>query len=168
VCIALSGIGGFWIWMKRSYYLPPDQKALSQFEVHRADYIHFAELIRNDSSARYIYTDGGVDIGGVKRRVVPEYRRLIHAIGAQFVIVGEDGSVEFALWGDGCAICSDSYMGVLYDPKGDAAARPAWQQMRVASLASSRLPQENGSVATGLYVLAIEPNWFIYRFEYQE
>ncbi len=82
--------------------------------------------------------------------------------------VSEDGSMEFALWGHGCAICSDSYMGVLYFPKDHTAERAGWVQTVVNSLDDARLPQEHGSVATGLYVVAIEPEWFIYRLEYQE
>jgi len=38
----------------------------------------------------------------------------------------------------------------------------------VTSLDSAKLPQEKGAVASGLYVVPIEPEWFIYRFEYQE
>jgi len=37
----------------------------------------------------------------------------------------------------------------------------------VASLDSAALPQEHGKVASGYYVLPIEPNWFLYRFEYE-
>ncbi len=40
--------------------------------------------------------------------------------------------------------------------------------MMVTSLKDANMPQENGSVASGLYVVPIEPEWFIYRFEYQE
>lgn len=90
-------------------------------------------------------------------------------IGARNVIIGEDGSIEFALWGDGCAICSDSYMGVLYYPKDhkvDSSGERA--QTVVTSLDSAKLPHEKGAVATGLYVVPIEPEWFIYRDEYQE
>jgi hypothetical protein len=38
----------------------------------------------------------------------------------------------------------------------------------VNSLDSATLPKEKGMVATGLYVMPIEPNWFVYRLEYQE
>jgi len=166
--IVLLGIGGFWAYVKLSYYLPPDHQLLHQFQTRRADYIRFVELVKNDPSARYVDGDGGVDIGGVKRREVPEYRQLIRNIGAKFVLISDDGSVEFALWGSGCAICSDSYMGMLYVPLDHEAPRGGWQQIAVASLDSSKLPQENGSVASGLYVVSVEPGWFMYRFEYQE
>jgi len=87
-------------------------------------------------------------------------------IGAQFVDVREDGSVEFALWGSGCAICSDSYMGVRYFPEDhNPRARLAWAPKLVSSLESKRLPQERSSVADGLYVVQLEPEWFLYRLQ---
>jgi hypothetical protein len=168
VGIALLGIGGFWAYVKMLYDLPTGQQVLHQFQTRRADYVRFVELVKSDPSARFVDGDGGVDIGGVKRREVPEYRQLIRNIGARFVIISDDGSVEFALWGSGCAICSDSYMGVRYVPLDHEAPHGGWQQTEVASLDSSKLPQENGSVASGLYVVSVEPKWFIYRFEYQE
>lgn len=90
-------------------------------------------------------------------------------IKAKFVTVREDGSVEFALWGEGGAIMSDSYMGARYVPDYKANSRPAvWTQIVVTSLNSTNLPQENCAVASGLYVVAIEPEWFIYRLEIQD
>jgi hypothetical protein len=101
--------------------------------------------------------------------MVPEYRQLIRKIEAKDVIIGQDGSIEFSLYGFGCAICSDSYMGVRYVPKvrrTDAPVAP--EHTVVTSLDTAKLPQEHGAVATGLYVVPIEPEWFIYRSEYQE
>jgi hypothetical protein len=43
-----------------------------------------------------------------------------------------------------------------------------WTQQVVDSLESAKLPQERESVASGLYVVPIEPDWFIYRLEIQE
>ena len=140
-----------------------------QFESQRAHYIRFVTHLRKDTSATHIGSDGMVNSDGVHGHFVPEYRDLIRKIGAKFVAVREDGSMEFALWGDGGAIMSDSYMGVRYVPKDyKAESRPGWTQKVVASLDGAKLPQEKGSLASGLYVVAIEPEWFIYRFEYQE
>jgi hypothetical protein len=158
----------FWWWLTPHYYLPPDQRVVQQFESNRADYIRFVALLRKDESARYVGSDGKVDIDGIHGRLVPEYRDLMRKIGAKNVIIGKDGSMEFALWGDGCAICSDSYMGVLYYPKDHKAEAVGSTQTVVTSLDSAKLPQEKGAVASGLYVVPIEPEWFIYRFEYQE
>ena len=159
----------FWWWFMPHYYLPPEQRVVLQFETNRADYIRFVALLGKDQSARYVGSDGKVDIDGRHGRVVPEYRDLIRKIGAKDVTIREDGSMEFALWGDGCAVCSDSYMGVRYYPK-DHKAGPSVEgpQTVVTSLDSAKLPQEKGGVASGLYVVPIEPEWFIYRFEYQE
>jgi hypothetical protein len=168
VGLATIALGALFASLKIAYHLPSERYALYQFTMYRADYLQFVELVKKDPSARFVDGDGGVYIGSVKRRLNPEYRRLIRNIGAKFVQVADDGSVEFALWGFGCAICSDSYMGMLYVPKGYQAGEGGLQETAVSSLDSSKLPQENGSVATGLYVVPIEPNWFIYRFEYQE
>jgi hypothetical protein len=175
-CLFLVGLCllipvSFRLWLKYEYHLPPGQRVRKQFENNRADYIQFVTLLQRDRSARVIVIDGDgkVGIDGLHRRLVPEYRDLIRKIGAKDVIVREDGSIEFALWGFGCAICSDSYMGVRYYPKDPKPGSPAgWEQTVVTSLDSAKLPQEKGAVATGLYVVPIEPEWFIYRLEYQE
>jgi hypothetical protein len=53
----------------------------------------------------------------------------------KYVTIREDGSIEFALYGYGCVICSDSYMGVRYVPKVRKVAAPGgWEQTAVASL----------------------------------
>ena len=159
----------FWWWLMPHYYLPPEQRVVQQFESNRDDYIRFVALFRKDQSARYVGSDGSVEIDDRHGRLVPEYRDLISKIGAKYVIIREDGSMEFALWGDGCAICSDSYMGVRYYPKDHKVdSSVGWTQTVVTSLDSAKLPQEKGAVASGLYVVPIEPEWFIYRLEYQE
>ena len=161
----------FRLWLKYEYHLPPEQRVRKQFENNRADYIQFVTLLQRDQSAHYrvIDGDGRVDIDGVHSRLIPEYRHLIRKIGAKDVTIREDGSIEFSLYGFGCAPCSDSYMGVRYVPKVRRTdARSGWEHTVVTSLDNAKLPQENGAVATGLYVVPIEPEWFIYRFEYQE
>ncbi len=160
-------MAGVWLWWRGSYYLPPAARVRDEFTRHRGEYTEFVKLLDNDPSATFIDRDGRVGMGGTKQLVVREYRHLMRETGAEFVVVGEDGSVEFALWGNGCAICSDSYMGVLYVPTKPSVSDKAWQIV-ITSLDSSRLPQENGSVASGLYVVEMEPHWFVYRFEYQE
>jgi hypothetical protein len=174
--ISLSVVGLFlivrfslWLRFTPHYYLPPQQRVVQQFESNRAEYIRFVDLLRKDQSVRYIDSDGKVEIDGSHGRLIPEYRDLIGKIGAKYVIVREDGSTEFALWGDGCAACSDSYMGVLYYPKDHKVVSSVEStQTVVTSLDSAKLPQEKGAVASGLYVVPIEPEWFIYRSEYRE
>ena len=156
--IVLSG----WLWRERR--LPNEQTARTQFASHKADYIRFASLLRADPTVRFIDSDGQVDPDTRRARLVPQYRELLRRIGAKFVLVREDGSAEFELWGFGCAICSNSYMGVRYLPlQHDARADPGWTAQLVTSLDEMSLPQEGGSVADGLYVEQIEPEWFIYR-----
>ena len=161
----------FRLWRKYEYHLPPEQRVRKQFEANRADYIQFVALLQRDPSAHYrvIDGDGRVDIDGVHSQPVPEYEQLIRKLGVKFVTMREDGSIEFSLYGFGCAICSDSYLGVRYVPKVRRTDAPSgWEHTAVTSLDDAKLPQKNGAVATGLYVVPIEPEWFIYRFEYQE
>jgi hypothetical protein len=165
--VLLAG-AGLWLYEAWEYRLPPEQRVRQQFEDHRADYIRFVTFLRNDRSAKYIGSGGMVDIDGINERLVPEYRDLIRKIGAKFVIVREDGSMEFALWGNGGTVMDDSYMGVRYFPKDHSMDAMGWKQIVVTSLASAKLPQEHEAVATGLYVVSIEPEWFIYRLEIQE
>ena len=167
--LCLLALVGLYSWFKYEHHLPPEQRVREQFESNRADYIRFVTLLQKDQSARFIDSDGKVDIDGLHGRLVPEYRDLIRKIGAKDVIIREDGSIEFTLWGFGCTICSDSYMGVRYYPKNPKPNSPGgWEQTVVTSLDSAKLPQEKGAVATGLYVVPFEPEWFIYRLEIQE
>ncbi len=173
-CLSLVGLCllapvSFRLWLKYEYHLPPEQRVRKQFADNRADYMQVVTLLQRDQSAHAIDAGGRVGIDGVHSRLVPEYRNLIRKIGAKDVTIREDGSIEFALYGYGCVICSDSYMGVRYVPKVRKAAAPGgWEQTAVASLDSAKLPHENGAVATGLYVVPIEPEWSIYRLEYRE
>jgi len=153
--------------------LPSETRVRQQFVDHRAEFDRFVTLLARNGISSYtvIGSDGTVESGahgGLHARAVPEYRRLEQAIGAKLVTVGDDGSVEFALWGSGCAIRSDSYMGIVHVPRDHPEARPGLAPTVVPSLESDRLPQENGDVETGLYLVPIEPEWYVYRYEYQE
>ncbi len=169
--LCLLAAVGFRLWPKHEYRLPPEQTVRERFEKNRADYIRFVARLERDQSGHnfVIDTEGKVGIDGVHSRLVPEYRDLIRKIGAKDVTIREDGSIEFALYGFGCAICSDSYMGGRYVPRVRRMdASSDWEQTTVISLDSAKLPQNNGAVATGLYVVPLETEWFIYRLEYQE
>jgi hypothetical protein len=169
VGLCLLALVSFRLWFAYEYHLPSEQRVRKEFENNRADYIQFVALLQKDQSAHFIDGDGRVHMDGLHLRLVPEYQHLIRKIGAKAVTVGQDGSVGFSLYGFGCAICSDSYMGVRYVPKDRKTNAPAgWEHTVVTSLDSAKLPQEHGAVATGLYLVPIEPEWFIYRFEYQE
>ena len=160
---------GLFVWVRWEQHLPGEQTVRQQFDVHRAEYVYFVSLLQKDRGARFIGNDGSSEAGSGKTRVVPEYRDLMRKIGAKFVTVREDGSMEFAHWGFGCAICSDSYMGVRYFPADHNAQTGAgWLPKLVNSLESKNLPWEKGTVADGLYVVQLEPEWFIYRLQINE
>jgi hypothetical protein len=170
-CLLLTGLlmlapVGFRLWLRYEYDLPSEELVRKQFKDDRADYIQFVTLLQRDQSIHFIDDGGRVD--GPHARVIPEYQQLIRKIRAKFVIVQQDGSIEFSLYGMGCAICSDSYMGIRYVPKDRRPGDSAEWGHTVASLKSAQLPHEHGTVAAGLYVVPIEAEWFVYRLEYQE
>jgi hypothetical protein len=153
-----------WTWGKN--HRPSEAEVRDQFAKHKSDYLAFVALLEKDPSVDYVGGDGVVRSAGAHQGSVPAYRDLIHKIGAVDVLVREDGSIEFNLGGSGGAICSDSYAGVRYVPENKRGVRAGWTQTAVTSLEDSKLPQENNAVASGLYVVPIEPHWFVYRFEY--
>jgi len=163
------------VWGSWQYHLPPQKRVLQQFESHRADYIRFAQLIlQNECNtnnlinfANTVHSDGTLNH---KKGVVPEYRDLMHKIGAKLVFIRTDCSMRFTLWGYGGPLRSDSYMGVLYVPK-DHDLDPLSKPILVSCVDSLNLPKESGDagrVAGGFYIVPIEPDWFIYRLEIPE
>jgi hypothetical protein len=157
---------GGWPW---EYSLPSEKQVRDRFESHQADYFRLVALLQKDPSLANTDSGGITDTSGPHAQVVAEYKGLIHKIRTKFVTLREDGSIEFALAGYGSAISSDCDMGVRYSPKdhrGNVSAE--WTQTIVTSLDGAKLPQENGDVATGLYVIPIQPEWFVYRLEIQD
>jgi hypothetical protein len=167
--LLLVAVVGLLVWGRQEQRLPSELIARQQFNSHRNEYIRFVRLLGQHPRARFIGSDGTAKTDAGNSQVVPEYRDLMRSIGAKFVEVGDDGSIEFALWGFGCAICSDSYMGVKYFPANqNAKSRSGWVPKLVKSLDSNELPQANGSIADGLYLVQLENGWYIYRLEYRE
>jgi hypothetical protein len=154
------------LWRSWQRHLPNEQTARQEFTAHAGEYGRFVSLLRLAPEDQLIGSDGIVRDRRGASRFVPEYRDLMQTIGAKFVVVRDDGSVEFALWGFGCAICSDSYMGVRYlSAQHERQANAGWKAQLVGSLDDQSLPHENGSVADGLYVVQIDPEWSLYRLE---
>jgi hypothetical protein len=157
---------GVFAWIRWQYHLPNDRQARQQFESHRAEFVRFVLLLKQDSTAAIIDSNGVVDVHTNHARAVSEYLELMRRTGVKAVYVRPDGSIEFQLWGFGCAPCSDSLKGVRYFPvDGKSSSGTGWVPKLVSSLDSEDLPKENGAIADGLYVMQIEPEWFIYRLE---
>ena len=155
--------------MRWEQHLPSDQEARREFDSHRREYVRFASILRQDPRVGIVGSDGVVSGDTQHAGPVAQYRDMMRSLGVKQIIVGEDGAIEFVLWGSGCAICSDSYKGLRYVPEDfKADARRGWVPKWVKSLDSDSLPQANGSVDDGLYVVPIAPGWFIYRLEIHE
>jgi hypothetical protein len=160
LALAFVGVLAFMRW---EYHLPSDQKARQQFEEHKVEFVRFASMLRRDERPRFIDRNG---VDNAEARAVPEYRDLMRSIGAKAVYVRPDGSIEFELWGFGCAPCSDSFKGMRYSPTGaKEQANLPWVPKLVHSLDNESLPREKGAVADGLYVIPLESEWSIYRLE---
>jgi hypothetical protein len=159
-CISITGIfalavAGFFLWTRWQYHLPSDQSARQYFQDHRADFIRFAESLEKDSVPKRIASDGAVQllVPPASRMENPGYKELMSNIGAREVFVRPNGTIEFQLWGFGCAPCTDSFKGMLYVPAN----------RRSIALNDESLPKQNGVIADGMYVLPLESKWFIYR-----
>jgi hypothetical protein len=94
--LLITAVGLFaWLWWQR--HLPSDEETRRQFDSHKADYVRLVSLVRQDQSVRFVSSDGRVNAYTGHPRAVPEYRDIIRRIGAKYVTVREDGSMEFAL-----------------------------------------------------------------------
>jgi hypothetical protein len=170
VCLGAAGLSLLAVvcviaLMRWQHSLPSDQKARQHFEDHKAAFVRFASMLRQDRRARVIDRNGLEE--GIEKRAqaVPEYRDLMSSIGAQAVYVRADGSIEFQIWGFGCAPCSDSFKGLRYFPIYGKPQDGPWAPRVVDSLDDESLPKDRDSVADSIYIVPLEPQWAIYRIE---
>ena len=171
VCLSAAGLVlltaiALLIWFRWAYHLPSDQKARQHFEDHRSEFVRFASMLSQDQKPRAI-NRGGIDDAFEKdARLVPEYRELMRSIGAEQVFVRPDGSIEFQLWGFGCAPCADSFKGVRFQSEGGHPKYPyGGAPIVVSSLEDESLPKIKGAVADGLYVEPLDREWSMFRLE---
>jgi hypothetical protein len=170
-CLSIAGIfalvvAGFFVWTRWLYHLPSDQSARQHFQDNRADFIRFAELLEKDTVPKRITPNGLVEllVPPASHIQNPSYQELMSNIGAKEVFVRPNGTIEFELWGFGCAPCTDSFKGMLYVPASRRSiANDPWVPISVNSLNDESLPKQNGAIADGVYVLPLESKWFIYR-----
>jgi hypothetical protein len=160
--LAVVGVIAFSRW---EHHLPTDETARQQFKDHRSEFVRFASMLRQDARARVIDRNGVDDAFEKDARTVPEYRDLMRRTDAKAGYVGPDGSIEFQLWGFGCAPCSDSFKGIRYFPAGGRPQEGERAPRTVSSLDDGILPKKKGAVADGIYVIPLEPEWSIYRRE---
>jgi hypothetical protein len=149
--LAVLAVGSVDAFLQWEYHLPSDQRARQQFENHRAEFVRFASMLRQNQGPRVVDGNGLDDAFEKDARAVPEYRELMRSTGAMAANVRPDGSIEFQLWGFGCAPCTDSYKGMRYSPtKGKRQTGFEWVPKVVRSLDDENLPKKNGAVADWL------------------
>lgn len=154
--------------LRRPPHMPSEREAARVFAERQPALEKLARRLENEGGELHLARDGTLSLG-TPRRVVPAYGELMREVGAQFATLRADGSREFTLWGDGGAISPNSYMGFRYCPESARlGARPGWRPAEVASLGDAALPQENGHVAAGLYVVRLEGRWSLFRFKYPD
>ena len=167
--VGICGLVAFaWYSMPIRGYLPSDRQARVVFDQRRTSFDRAAEVLQKEKCVGVIASDG-TSSNPMCSIPVAIRRALVQETGAKTIVLGDDGSMEFALWGTGCAICSDSYKGFLYLPTG---ARPGqvrgWVPAFAISLEDDALPKANGKVSDGLYLLPIDSEWAIFRIKYGE
>ena len=167
VTLVLLAVVGFKGWLSWQYHLPVEQVVRTRFQQHKSEYRQFVDLLNKDPFVRFAQENGSTDRPTVSPALA--YQRLMKAIGAEAVFIGEDRSIDFASYGFGGTMLDDLFLGVRFVPKNYKMKPQADSQQTLAlSLDPATLPEENGRVASGLYAEPIEPEWYIYRYEYQE
>lgn len=166
--LTILGLLGLFGYVQWQYHVPDEHRARDLFEAHRTEFLQLARLLKTDGHYEYVVADKWFDKNLKSSPLSLERRRLFKSLGAKFVIVRDDGAIDFAIWGFGGAIISDRYLGIRYQPRDFKGFQAGWGPIAVKTLRGSELPQDKGSVASGLYEMELEPEWFIYRLEYQE
>jgi hypothetical protein len=88
---------GTFAWIRWQHHLPNDRQARQQLDAHRAEFIRFASLLRQDPTATLIDSNGVVDAYTNHSRAAAEYRDLMRRTDTKEVYVRPDGSIEFQL-----------------------------------------------------------------------
>lgn len=160
-----------WVWLHWPYRGPSEQWVRHQFELHRNAYVQAVATLEKVPDISYVDGKGTVEDIAEQTCTIPEYGSLVRATGAEHVEVCRDGALEFVLARHGSTLFFDSSTtGLRYIPKEPVSPwdYDLWPPQIVSSLERAKLPHTEGKIVTGRYVTAIEPGWFVYRFEYHE
>jgi hypothetical protein len=83
--LLVAGIG-FFTWVRWEQHFLSPEEARRQLDSHQPDYVRFVSLLQQDTGTRYIDSEGRVGMDSLQGQVVPQYRELVHKIGAKYVI----------------------------------------------------------------------------------
>jgi hypothetical protein len=125
---------GYVSWRSR---LPSDERAGVYFKTHRQELAALVATVEREPRLNFVNADW---IGNGSDATDPAHvacAKLLKKVGAQFLRKG-DGAIEIYFWGDGCAICHDSYKGYVFIRPG---ARILEYATTVQSLEDKALPK---------------------------
>jgi len=167
VVLGLAGavvlFGVFFGYMRWSFHLPSDAKARALFSARKIELEHLVEDVVRDPHIKFVDARR-ISYGSEARD--PAHiacAKRLRKLGAQS-LRHSGGLVEIYFWGDGCAICHDSYEGFAY--VSDTAIDMPVSSKICSSLADSALPRGRyAPVEDGRYLLPVADHWYIIREE---
>ena len=143
--------------------LPSDAKAKAYFAAHRAALDTLAQTVSRDPHIAFVNADWIAYGSAAQDPAHIDCAKRLREIGAQF-LRHSGGLVEIYLWGNGCAICHDSYKGFAYvtNPSVDM---PVASKV-CSSLADSALRAGGfARIEDGSYLVPVTDHWYLIREE---
>jgi hypothetical protein len=160
LCILLVGsCVGYLSWRA---HLPSDENAKAFFREHRPELTALILAVEREPTIDFVNANW---VGYGPNATDPAHvmcAKLLKKIGAQF-LRQSDGAIEIYLWGDGCAICHDSYKGYAY-------IMPEARMLRYATIVHSlddeALPKgKYAPIEDGSYICPLLDRWYLIRWE---
>src|SRR5262249_13925813 len=130
--------GLFFGYMRWSFHLPSDAKAQAVFSAHKTELERLVQDVVRDPHIKFVDARRVSYGPEAQDRAHIECAKRLRKLGAQS-LRHSGGLVEIYFWGDGCAICHDSYEGFAYVT--DTATDMPVSSKICSSLADGALPR---------------------------
>jgi hypothetical protein len=141
-------------------YLPSDAHCEAFFNKHKVELTAIVTLAEREPTKIGLISADSPDTENDPDRVT--CAKLLKKLGAQF-LRQTDGAIEIYIWGDGCAICHDSYKGYAYIVPE---ARMLKYATVVRSLEDKALPKgKYAFIEDGSYICPLIDKWHLIRWE---
>ncbi len=156
-------VGVFFAYMRWSFHLPSDAKAMAVFAARKTALEHLVQEVVHDPHIQHVDAHY-IALGPAAHD--PAHiacAKRLRELGAQS-LTHNGGFVQIYFWGNGCAICHDSFEGFAY--VADASRDMPVVSKICSSLADSALPRgKYAPVEDGCYLLPVADHWYIIRWE---